>query len=325
MKAVIYETYGGPEVLKLVELPIPVPSKNEVLIKIMSTSATTADWRLRSLSMPRGFYFLARLIFGFNKPRQKILGTELSGLISAVGNDVTKFKVGDKVIAQVGAKLACYAEYRCMNENQVILPKPESLSFEEAATLSFGATTAWVYLAIKSPVTKGQKVLINGASGSVGTAAIQIAKYFGAQVTAICSSQNFALVKSLGADFVIDYNESDFTLAGKTYDKIMDNLGNLQFSKIKNSLTKNGQFLVVSGDLAQLLTAPLINLTNAKKIISTTVPEDLATLKEVLKLIDTKQFKPVLDKIFTIDEIVQAHAYLDKRHRKGNIAIKVSN
>lgn len=324
MKAIIYENYGGPEVLKLSEVPTPIPSNNEILIRTIATSATTADWRLRSLSMPYGFKFIARLIFGFNTPRQKILGTELSGIVVGIGKNVCKFKIGDKVIAQVGAKMGAYAEFHCLHENKVIVNKPDCLSFIEAATISFGFTTAWSYLVIKGKVQAGQSVLIHGASGSIGSAAIQIAKYLGAQVTAVSSRQNSELVRSLGADFVIDYNAIDFTKNGIQYDYILDSVGNLSFAQIENSLTEQGKFLLVSGDLPQLLKAPFVNFRNSKKIIAAPIPENLLTLQIITNLFAEKKFVPVLDQVFSMDEISKAHAYVDKRHRKGNIAIKIS-
>lgn len=324
MKAIIYENYGGPEVLKLVEVPTPIPSSNEILIKVMAASVTTADWRLRSLSMPYGFKFIARLIFGFKKPRQKILGTELSGIVVGVGKNVGKFKIGDQLIAQVGAKMGAYVEYRCLNENEVIVKKPAFLSFAEAATISFGFTTAWAFLVTKANLQPRQTILINGASGSIGSAAIQIAKHLGTTVTAVCSGQNRDLVKKLGADFVIDYNTKDFKVDGIHYDYILDSVGNLSFAQIKNSLNEKGKFLLVSGDLPQLLTAPLVNLSGRKKIIAAPVPENLHTLQTIVNLFAEKKLVPVVDQVFSMEEISKAHAYVDKRHRKGNVAIEIS-
>lgn len=323
MKAVVYENYGGPEVLNLVEIPTPKPRKNEILVRTMAASATTADWRLRSLSMPYGFKFIARLIFGLNKPRQKILGTELSGIVVGLGESVSKFEIGDKVIAQVGAEMGAYAEYCCLNENKVIVKKPDCLSFEEAATVSFGFTTAWSYLVVKGKVQSGQSVLIHGGSGSVGTAAIQVAKYFGARVTAVSRAQNSGLVRSLGADFFIDYTSSDFTKNGIQYDIILDSFGSLNFAKIKNSLSPNGKFIIVSGDLPQLLAAPFVNLSHRKKIIAAPASESLRTLQTITNLFVENKFVPVIDQVFSMDDIRKAHAYVEKRHRKGNVAISI--
>jgi NADPH:quinone reductase-like Zn-dependent oxidoreductase len=324
MKAIVYENYGGPEVLNLLDVPIPKPRKNEILINVKATSVTTADWRIRSLSMPYGFKFIARLVFGFNRPRKRILGTELSGIVVAHGEQVTKFKIGDKVIAQLGADMGAYAEYCCLNENKVIVKMPDHLSFAEAATVSFGFTTAWAYLVDKAKVQTGQSVLIHGASGSVGTAAIQIAKHLGAQVTAVSRGQNGELVKSLGADFFVDYTASDFTKSGLQYDFILDCFGNLRFEEIESSLSPNGKFIIVSGELPQLLMAPLINIKPGKKIIAAPVADSLDTLQKVANLFAEKKLVPVIDRVFSLDEIREAHAYVDKRHRKGNVAIKVA-
>lgn len=325
MKAIVYEAYGGPEVLNLIDVPIPKPRKNEVLIKVMATSATTADWRIRSLSIPFGFKFIARLVFGFSRPRKRILGTELSGIVVGYGDTVTKFKTGDKVIAQLGADMGAYAEYCCLNENKVIVKMPDHLSFVEAATVSFGFTTAWAYLVEKAKVQAGQTVLIHGGSGSVGTAAIQIAKHLGAKVTAVCSGRSSELVKSLGADFFIDYTVSDFTKSGLQYDYILDCFGSLRFKEVKNSLGPKGNFIIVSGELPQLLMAPLINMKPGKRITAAPVADSLDTLQKVVNLFAERKLVPVIDQVFSMDEIRAAHAYVDKRHRKGNVAIHISN
>lgn len=324
MKAVIYETYGGPEVLNLVDIPTPRPRENEILIKVMATSATTADWRIRSLSMPYGFKLIARLVFGFNQPRKRILGTELSGVVAECGASVSKYEIGDKVIAQVGAEMGAYAEYCCLNENKVIVKMPACLNYAEAATLSFGFTTAWAYLVDKAKVQAGQSVLIHGSSGSVGVAAIQVAKHLGAQVTAVSSGRNSDFVKSHGADFFIDYTVSDFAKNGIQYDYILDCFGNLTFAKVKNSLTPHGKFIVVSGDLPQLLAAPFVNISHRKKIVAAPVTDSLETLQKVVNLFAAKKFVPVIDQVFSLDDIREAHAYVDRRHRKGNVAIKVA-
>lgn len=328
MKAIVYDTYGGPGVLNLADVPTPKPRKNEILIKVMATSATTADWRIRSLSIPYGFKFIARLVFGFNKPRKKILGTELSGIVVSLGEKVTKFKTGEKVIAQLGADMGAYAEYCCLDERKVIVKMPESLSFEEAATVSFGFTTAWAYLVDKAKLGAGQSILIHGASGSVGTAAIQIAKYLGAHVTAVSSGKNSELVTSLGADIFIDYTVSDFTKNQNQYNCVLDCFGNLKFAEIDNSLTKNGTFIIVSGELPQLLKAPFVNLSQSmrqgRKIIAAPIADNLHTLQTVADLFAAKKLVPVIDQVFSMDEIRAAHAYIEKRHRKGNVAIRIA-
>lgn len=221
MKAIVYETYGPPEVLGLKELPKPIPKDKEVLIRIHATTVTSGDWRARSLNMPAGFGLLGRLFFGLSKPRQPILGTELAGEIESVGKEVKKFKAGDQVFAFSGAGMGCYAEYKCMPEDGEVARKPANLTYEEAAAISFGGTTALSFFR-RANLQRGEKVLINGPSGGVGTAAVQLARHFGAEVTGVCSAGNMELVKSLGASHVIDYAREDFTANGETYDVIVD-------------------------------------------------------------------------------------------------------
>lgn len=242
MKAIVYERYGPPEVLHLKEVEKPTPKNNEVLIKTYATTVTSGDWRVRSLSVPAGFGLLMRLVFGVSRPRQPILGSELAGIIESVGKDVSKFKVGDPVFAFSDAAMGCHAEYKCMAEDGAVAPKPSSLTFEEAAALSFGGTTALDFLR-RGKLKSGESVLVNGASGAVGTAAVQLAKHFGAIVTAVCSTANVGLVTSLGASHVIDYTQEDFSQNGKTYDLIVDTAGTAPFSRSKVSLKNGGRFL----------------------------------------------------------------------------------
>ena len=230
MKAIVYERYGPPEVLQLKEVDKPTPQDNEVLIKTYATTVTSGDWRVRSLNVPAGFGLIMRLVFGVSRPKQPILGSELAGVIESVGKDVRKFKVGDPVFAFSDAAMGCYAEYKCMAEDGAVVPKPSSLTFEEAAALSFGGTTALDFLR-RGNLQSGERVLINGASGSVGTAAVQLAKHFGAIVTGVCSNANVELVRSLGASYVIDYTQEDFTQNGETYDVIVDTVGTAPFSR----------------------------------------------------------------------------------------------
>jgi NADPH:quinone reductase-like Zn-dependent oxidoreductase len=224
VRAAVYERYGPPEVVELREVEKPTPKDDEVLIKIHATTVTAGDWRARSLEMPPGFGFMGRLFFGISKPRQPILGTELAGEIESVGRDVGKFKTGDQIFAFPGASMGCHAEYRCMPENGAIVLKPANLSYEEAAALSFGGNTALDFLR-RAKLSSGEKVLVNGASGGVGTAVVQLAKHFGARVTGVCSTKNIELVGSLGAARVIDYTKQDFTESGETYDVIVDTVG----------------------------------------------------------------------------------------------------
>ena len=230
MKAVVYERYGPPEVLTFKDLATPTPKDNEVRIRVRATTVTSGDWRVRSLNVPAGFGPIARLALGISRPRRPILGSELAGDVESVGMDVRKFQVGDQVFAFSGTGLGCHAEYKCMPESGAVALKPANLSYDEAASLSFGGTTAMSFFR-RGKLQSGERVLINGASGGVGTAAVQLAKHFGAEVTGVCSTANVELVRSLGADHVIDYTREDFTRDGRTYDVIVDTAGTASFSR----------------------------------------------------------------------------------------------
>lgn len=311
MKAVICTKYGPPEVLQIKEVDKPIPKPNEVLIKILATSAHIGDTKIRRLEPGLGpvkdFFFkpVMRLIVGLTGPRKKILGMELSGEIEAVGKDVKLFKVGDPVFASTEFRFGTYAQYCCIPENGILAIKPVNITHEEAAPLSNGGITALIHLR-KANIKQGQKVLIYGASGSVGTYAIQIAKYFGAEVTAVCSTSNLEMVKALGADKVIDYTQQDFTQDGETYDVIYDAVGKIESSKRRKSLAKSGVYqnvLAMSGNIKLKV-------------------EDLNTIKE---LCEAGKLKTVIDRIYPMEEIIEAHRYVDKGHKKGNVVITVKH
>jgi NADPH:quinone reductase-like Zn-dependent oxidoreductase len=249
VKAIVYHLYGSHEVVALAEVPKPAPKANEVLIRIHATTITTGDWRARSLKMPAGFGLMGRLAFGVFGPRKPILGTELAGVVEKAGKAVTRFKTGDEVFAFPGASFGGHAEYRIMSEDGLIALKPANLSFEEAAALSFGGTTALIFLRDKGGIKRGDKVLIVGASGSVGTAAVQIAKHLGAEVTGVCSTANLDLVRSIGADQVIDYTKENFVLRGETYDIVLDTTGTTSFARCGDVLKPGGRLLLVLGFL----------------------------------------------------------------------------
>lgn len=320
MKAIIYNNYGAPDVLQIIDVPKPIPKDNEVLIKIHATTVTSADWRVRSLSMPFGFGLMSRLVFGIKKPRQPILGTELAGEVESIGKDVSKFKVGDRVFAFSGAGMGCHAEYKCLPEDGMVVLKPDNLSYEQAAALCFGGTTALDFLR-RGNLQSGEKVLINGASGCVGTALVQLAKHFGADVTGVCSAANIELVKSLGADRTIDYTKEDFTTNGQTYDIIADPVGTAPFSRVKNSLTANGRLLQILGGLPDLLSAPLISMTGSKKVIAGPAAERVEDVQLLAKLAQAGEFKPFIDRSYPFDRIVEAHSYVDTGRKKGNVVV----
>lgn len=320
MKAVVYDHYGSPDVLRFTEVPTPVPKKREVLIRIHATTVTAADWRVRSLEVPAGFGLLARLALGVTGPRQRILGTELSGVISEVGNEVTRFEPGDAVFAFPGVRMGAHAEYICMSQDSAIALKPPSLDHSEAAAISFGGTTALWFLR-KAKLTAGEHVLVNGASGSVGTAAVQLAKHFGVEVTAVCSGGNADLVRSLGADHVIDYTSEDFTRNGRTYDVIVDTAGTAPFRRCAGSLRDGGRLLVVLGGIRDLITAPWFSLTTRRRVMGGTADGNAQDLQFLGDLAERGEFTPVIDRRYRFDEIVEAHRYVDTGRKKGNVVV----
>jgi NADPH:quinone reductase-like Zn-dependent oxidoreductase len=323
MKAIVYHRYGGPNVVALAEVPKPTPRDNEVLIRIHATTVTTGDWRARSLDLPGGFGFLGRPVFGMFGPRQPILGTELAGVVEAIGKAVTRFKIGDEVFAFTGARMGCHAEYRAIAEDSLIALKPANLSFEQAAALSFGGTTALAFLT-KGGVKQGDNVLIVGASGSVGTAAVQIATHLGANVTGVCRGANADLVRSLGASAVIDYSREDFALSGATYDVILDTTGTASIGRVEGSLKPGGRLLAVLGSFAQAIGAVRPSKGSRKKIIAEVAavrPEDLQTLAT---LAEAGDFVPVIDRSYPLERAADAHAYVDTGRKRGNVVLSVA-
>lgn len=324
MKAIVYERYGPPEVLQLKEVEKPTPKDNEVLIKTHATTVTAADWRVRSLNVPAGFGFIMRLVFGITRPKQPILGSELAGEIESVGKDVSKFKVGDQVFAFTDASLGCYAEYKCMPEDGVMALKPPNLTYDEAAALSFGGTTALDFFR-RGKLQSGERVLINGASGGVGTAALQIAKHFGADVTAVCSTANVELVRSLGANHVIDYTKEDFTRNGETYNVIVDTAGTAPFSRSTDSLKEGGRLILLVAGLPAMLQIPWVSMTTSKKIIAGPATGRAEDLRFLAGLAEAGEFKPVIDRHYPFKQITEAHHYVDTGRKKGNVIITLEH
>ena len=320
MKAITYHRYGTPEVLQIEQLDKPTPNDDEVLIKTHATTVTSGDWRARSLEVPRGLGLVARLIFGVFKPRQPILGSELAGVVEAVSRNVTQFKVGDRVFVFTGARLGCYVEYKCMPANDNVVLIPDTFSFAEAAALSFGGTTVLDFFR-KGKLKKGERVLINGASGCVGTTAIQLAKHMGAHVTGVSSGKNAELVESLGADEVIDYTKRDFSELGQKYDVVIDTVGTAPYFKSKKVLNPDGRLLLVMGGLSDMLRAPIVALTSKRRIVAGAAAERLDDMQQLAQLADAGKLKPVIDRQFAPEQIVEAHHYVDSGRKTGNVII----
>ena len=320
MKAIVYKKYGSPNVLEPIEVEKPTPEPNEVLIRVFATTVTAADCMMR-----RGDTFLSRILLGLLKPKKKyqILGTEFSGEIEAVGSKVKKFKPGDEVYAFRGFGTGCYAQYKCMNENGSLAVKPGNMEFPEAASVVDGATTALFFLKEKANIQKGQKVLINGASGSIGTFAVQLAKHFGAEVTGVCSTKNIELVKSLGADKVVDYTKEDFAKTDDTYDIIFDTVGKSSFSHCRKVLKSNGKYVVTVMTLKHVLQSFLTKFWNKKKVIFGMSLNKTEALNFIRTLIEEGKLKTIIDRQYPLEELPVAHEYVEKGHKKGNVVIKI--
>ncbi len=317
MKAIVYTHYGPPEVLQLNEVEKPTPKDNEILLSVKATAVNSGDWRLRKADP-----FAVRFIFGLTKPKITILGSVFSGEVERVGKDVKLFKTGDQVFGHTDMRFGAYAEYISVPENGTLALKPDHITHTEAAVIPFGGAAA-LHFVKKAAIKPGQKVLINGATGAVGSAAVQLAKYFGATVTGVCSTANIDLVKSLGAHYVIDYTKEDFTQLGETYDVIFDTVNKVSFSRSIKSLSKDGILILSAAGMPEMLNGFWTSLTSSKKVLTGVIShaaEDIAFLK---MLVESGALKPVIDKTYSLEHIAEAHAYVEKGHKKGNVAIRL--
>lgn len=308
----------------------PAPKVNEVLIKIHATSLNIGDLWARNFkaitpgkfSMPFPFWLPARMFFGWTKPKINILGSEFSGQVEAVGSDVKRFKKGDRVFGYRGQSMGANAEYLCVSESGMIEPMPANMTYEEAATIPYGALTA-LSLLRKVNIQPGQKILVNGASGGIGSAAVQLAKYSGAHVTGVCSTPRVDLVRSLGADKVIDYTKEDFTHNGETYDLILDIMNKSSFARCKNSLTPTGVYLLASFKMKQVLQMFWTSLTGGRKVVCALSEEKPADLTLIKELAEAGKIKAIIDKRYPLEQTAEAHRYVENGHKKGNIVISV--
>lgn len=333
MNAVVYTEYGGPEVLRLMEVEKPYPKEDEVLIRVRAVSINYGDIiarkfkniRLREFNMLLLFWIFARFSFGFMKPKKTILGNSFSGEIEKIGNKVKKFRMGDPVFGYTGEKMGAYAEFLCISENSILAAKPSKITFEEAAAVPYGALMA-LKLLRRANIQKGQSALIYGASGSIGSAAIQLARqYYGAKVTAVCSTEGMPYVKSLGADRVIDYTKEDFTKNGETFDLIFDVLGKGSFSRFKSSLKRHGVYFSVSFKMKKLLQMLFTSILGGKKVIcalASCKTDDLILIKE---LIEQGKIISIIDKCFSLEYTKEAHRYVETGTKKGNVILRVND
>jgi NADPH:quinone reductase-like Zn-dependent oxidoreductase len=324
MKAVICTKYGPPEVLQLREVEKPVPADNQVLVTIHATTVSAGDVIDRTGEASPWAWLPMRAAFGFTKPRRRIPGAELAGEIEAVGREVKRFRPGDQVFGNTGWGSGAYAQYKCLPENAVLVHKPANISYGEAAAVPFGGMTAFYFLR-RANIQNGQEVLIYGASGGIGTFSVQLAKYYGAEVTAVCSAANFEMVQSLGADKVIDYTKEDFAQSRHTYDVIFDTVRKSSFSHCKGSLKAEGFYLSTDMGLALMFQSLWTPMTGIQKVVSGIASNRTEDLNYLRELLEAGQIKSVIDRSYPLEQVVEAHRYVEKGHKKGNVVIVVGH
>ena len=320
MRAAVYHRFGGPDVVRIEDVPKPEPKAGEVLVRVRATTVSMADYRMRTRDLPKGLGFLGPLVLGIFGPRKPILGMDLAGIVEAVGAGVTRFKAGDEVIAMPGPEFGGHAEYKVMRETAAIALKPANMDFAEAVSIVFGGQPALVFLR-RAGTKAGDEVLINGASGSVGAAAVMIARGLGATVTGVCSAANADLVRGLGADHVIDYRTEDFAANGNQYDAIMDCVGNAPFERVRGAIRPGGSLLLVIIDLKGMLGAAGNSRRSGIRVNGAEVQPSADDLKELARLAEAGVLRPVIDRRYGFDEIVEAHRYLDTGRKRGNLVV----
>jgi NADPH:quinone reductase-like Zn-dependent oxidoreductase len=320
MKAAVVSRYGSSDVVVLEELARPRPGPHEVLIRVHAASVSAADWRIRSASVPRGFGVMIRLLFGLQGPRQPVLGTELSGVVEEVGTSVERFAPGERVFAFPGGRMGAHAEYVAVRDDGMLQRVPAGVDLTVAAALCFGGTTALYFLRDKAKLQPGEKLLVVGAAGSVGSAAVSLGKHFGAHVTAVCSGNNVDFVSSLGADHVIDYTRADFARNGERYDVIMDCVGSAPFTRSRGSLAAGGRLLLVVATLWEILSAPFQS-RGGLKVFAGSAPEDVQNLTTLAELCARGIFRPHVSATFPFEQIQRAHALVESQHKRGNAVV----
>jgi NADPH:quinone reductase-like Zn-dependent oxidoreductase len=325
MKAAVCRAYGPPANVRIEDVEKPVAAAGEVLIRIRATTVSSGDWRVRSLSVPKGMGLMVRAVFGFSRPRNPVFGSEFAGEVEAVGAGVTRFEVGDAVVGYPSFPNGCHAEYRTMRESDRIVAKPKRLSFEEAAAMCFGGATTLDFLRDRAKLQANEDVLVIGASGALGSAAVQLAKYFGARVTGVCSGTNVELVRSLGADRVIDYTREDHLRSGERYDVILDAVHEASFASYEHALGPNGRLLLLAAGLRGLLDAVGWRKPQGKRVFAGPAKETQEHLNLLSALAEAGCYRPVIDQVLPLDRIAEAHARVETRHKRGSVVVSVAS
>ncbi|MFC5471798.1 NAD(P)-dependent alcohol dehydrogenase [Cohnella suwonensis] len=320
MRAAVCRKFGPPEVLEIQDVAMPVPKKNEIRIRIIATTVSAGDCRVRSFTPPPMFWLPMKFVLGFGKPRKPILGIEFAGVVDAVGSEASRFRIGDAVFGVSGFAFGTYAEYICLPEKTAIAAKPAGMTYEEAAAVPVGALTALHFLR-KGKIARGSNVLVYGASGSVGTYVVQLAKYFGAKVTAVCSAANAEWVRALGADAVIDYEKESVSRSGESYDIVFDTVGKSPYSACIAMLKPKGFYLLAVMETGHVFRGLWTSMTTGKKVISGASSEKIEDLQFLGELIDEGKLVPVIDRRYPLEMIVEAHRYVDTGRKKGNVVI----